>query len=78
MKKKEKVIYYKDELNDEFAGDSIVAKKIDANYVYLREQLFWKSGSYILVSYSSYSTGKTVYENTLSSQNSKQKATKKG
>lgn len=27
MKKKEKVIYYNDELNDEFAGDSIVAKK---------------------------------------------------
>ena len=40
MKKKEKVIYYNDELNDEFAGDSIVAKKIDANYVYLRDSFF--------------------------------------
>lgn len=43
MKKKEKVIYYKDELNDEFAGDNIVAKKIDASYVYLRDGFFGKA-----------------------------------
>jgi 1-acyl-sn-glycerol-3-phosphate acyltransferase len=35
MKKKEQpVIYYTDELNDEFAGDSLKARKIDENYSY--------------------------------------------
>lgn len=40
MKKEQKVIYYRDELNDEFAGDSIVAKKIDGSYEYDRDGLF--------------------------------------
>ena len=40
MKKEQKVIYYRDELNDEFAGDSIVAKKIDGSYGYDRDGLF--------------------------------------
>lgn len=34
--KKQKTIYYTDELNNEFAGDNITAKKIDGEYVYLR------------------------------------------
>ena len=29
----DKVIYYSDELNDEFAGDNIVPIKIDKNYI---------------------------------------------
>ncbi len=41
---KQKVIYYRDELNDEFADDHIKAKTIDKNYRYLRSRLlhlFW-------------------------------------
>lgn len=34
-----KVIYYKDELKDEFAGDEIKARKIDGSYRYLREDI---------------------------------------
>lgn len=48
MKKEQKVIYYQDELEDEFAGDNIKAKRIDGSYRYLREgaggrflHLFW-------------------------------------
>lgn len=37
MKRKQKIIYYQDELNDEFAGDHIQAKTIDGSYRYLRE-----------------------------------------
>ena len=37
MKKEQKVIYYRDELNDEFAGDHIKAKRIDGDYRYLRK-----------------------------------------
>lgn len=40
--KNEKIIYYSDEINDEFAGDHIVAKKIDGNYKYLRDSFFGK------------------------------------
>ena len=38
----EKVIYYEDELNDEFAGDSIKAIRIDGKYKYLRLGFFKK------------------------------------
>lgn len=37
MNHKQAVIYYQDELNDEFAGDHIKAKKIDGTYLYVRE-----------------------------------------
>ena len=37
-----KVIYYKDELNDEFAGDSIKARPIDEAYWYGDSSLFFK------------------------------------
>ena len=40
MSKQKKVIYYHDELNDEFAGDDIKAKKIDGSYRYLRENVW--------------------------------------
>lgn len=36
MSQKQKTIYYQDELNDEFAGDHIEAKKIDGAYRYIR------------------------------------------
>ena len=46
MKKEQKIIYYQDELNDEFAGDHIKAKKIDGTYQYIRED-FWGKVSHI-------------------------------
>lgn len=48
MKKEQKIIYYSNELEDEFAEDNIVPKKIDESYRYLREDflgrvrhIFW-------------------------------------
>ncbi len=42
MKLKRGVIYYKDELNDEFAFDELVPRKIGADYVYVYRS-FWKN-----------------------------------
>ena len=42
-----KIIYYNDELNDEFSGTSIVARKIDENYKYKRGHV-WNLISYII------------------------------
>ena len=39
--KNQKIIYYKDELNDEFAGDSIKARIIDENYWYGDSSFFF-------------------------------------
>ena len=38
----EKVIYYQDELNDEFSGDHIIPKKIDKNWVYVHTSFIKK------------------------------------
>ena len=37
----EKIIYYTDELNDEFAGDNLKPRVIDENYIYLPKGI-WK------------------------------------
>ena len=42
MRKLPEVIYYKDELNDEFAFDSITSRKIGADYCYVRDSIFGK------------------------------------
>ena len=39
MEDGKQVVFYHDELNDEFAGDHIQAKKIDADYRYVRESI---------------------------------------
>ncbi len=36
---KRQVNYYSDELNDEFAGDSIIPRRIDEHYPYIRDSL---------------------------------------
>lgn len=46
MKNRE-VIYYKDELNDEFSTAKIEAKKIDKNYEY-EHSFLWEACSYLL------------------------------
>ncbi|WP_075717838.1 lysophospholipid acyltransferase family protein [Roseburia sp. 499] len=42
MEKEQKVIYYSDELNDEFSGDNIVTKRIDGEYRYTRNRVLDK------------------------------------
>jgi len=39
--KEPKIIYYSDEINDEFSDDTIVPIKIDANYKYGEESFWW-------------------------------------
>jgi len=45
---KEKVIYYSDELNDDFANTNIIPVKINGDYKYIRKNIFWKIGHFIL------------------------------
>ncbi len=47
MKDRE-VIYYKDELNDEFSKAKISPRKIDENYKYIHKNPLWNISSYIL------------------------------
>ncbi|MDY2880656.1 MAG: lysophospholipid acyltransferase family protein [Candidatus Borkfalkiaceae bacterium] len=47
MKEQPRVIYYKDELNDEFSRAKIEAKKIDENYRYLREDFFHRALAFV-------------------------------
>ena len=41
-KKERKIIYYQDELNDEFSTAKIIPKKIDENYQYIHHSFFKK------------------------------------
>lgn len=43
-----KVIYYQDELNDEFSTAKIVPKKIDEHYCYIHKNPLWNIVSFIL------------------------------
>lgn len=45
--KEQKIIYYKDELNDEFSGPKITPIKIDENYKYKHGKI-WNICSYII------------------------------
>ena len=45
--KEQKIIYYKDELNDEFSGPKIIPIKIDENYKYKNGKI-WNICSYII------------------------------
>ena len=38
----EKIVYYEDELNDEFSGDDITPRIIDDNYKYITKNIFKK------------------------------------
>ena len=48
MSKEKKVIYYSDELNDDFADGNIETVKIDENYKYIRKNPFWNIAAFIL------------------------------
>ena len=45
----EKIIYYTDELNDEFAGDNLKPRVIDENYIYLPKGIWKKFTRFFLV-----------------------------
>lgn len=45
---KPQVIYYSDELNDEFSGANITPRIIDENYKYTHKNMFWNASSFIL------------------------------
>ena len=46
--KDKKVIYYKDELNDEFSTAKIIPRNIDKNYKYMHKNIFWNILSFLL------------------------------
>lgn len=43
----EKVRYYKDELNDDFAGNDIKTKKLPEDHKYIKKNPFWKVAAFI-------------------------------
>lgn len=43
-----KVIYYSDELNDDFAGTSITAREIDGDYEYIKKSFPWRAAAFVL------------------------------
>lgn len=46
--KEEKVIYYEDELNDEFSTAKITPRKIDENYKYIHKNVVWNVCSFFV------------------------------
>ena len=48
MAKNKKIIYYEDELNDDFAGGSIKKRTIDDKYKFIHKNPFWKLIEFIL------------------------------
>ncbi len=46
--KTKKVVYYHDELNDDFAGNHIRAKTVDHRFPYVHKNPFWRLGSFLL------------------------------
>ncbi len=49
MNEKDKVRYYKNELEDDFASNKNIEKiRIDSNYKYIHNNIFWKIGAFII------------------------------
>ena len=46
--KKQKIIYYEDELNDEFSTAKIEPRKIDENYKYIHKNVIWNACAFLL------------------------------
>ena len=46
--KEKKIIYYKDELNDEFSKAKIVPRRIDSSYKYEHRNPFWRLSAYLI------------------------------
>ena len=45
---KEKLVYYSDELNDEFSTAKIEPRKIDENYKYIHKNVIWNACAFLL------------------------------
>lgn len=45
---RQRIIYYRDEVNDDFAGTNIKTKPLRENYRYIRESAVWKTASFVL------------------------------
>ena len=48
MKKEKRIIYYQDELNDEFSKAKITPRIIDENYIYEHKSFWWNFASFVL------------------------------
>lgn len=46
--KEQKIVYYKDELNEEFSTAKIIPRVIDENYKYIHKNPFWNICSYLM------------------------------
>lgn len=46
--KNKKVIYYADEINDDFAGTKIKSCCVDENFKYIHKNIFWRFASFLL------------------------------
>ncbi len=46
--KPKKIIYYEDELNDEFSTAKIEPRKIDENYKYIHKNIIWNAVAFLL------------------------------
>lgn len=46
--KDKKVIYYEDELNEEFSGTTITPRKIDENYKFIHNNILYKISEYLV------------------------------
>lgn len=46
--KEQRIVYYQDELNDEFSGADITPRVIDEHYVYLHKNPMWNIGSLLV------------------------------
>ena len=45
---KGKIIYYKDELNEEFSEAQITPRVIDENYKYIHKNVIWNATAFLL------------------------------
>ena len=46
--KEKRVIYYKDELNDDFAGTNIKAQSVDGSFKFIHRSIFWRAAAFLL------------------------------
>lgn len=52
--KEKKVFYYKDELNDDFAGTNIKTQCVDSNFKFIHRSILWRSVAFFLYYFVAY------------------------
>ena len=48
MSKKERIIYYSDELNDDFAENNIKTKQVGKDFKYIHRNIFFRAFEFVL------------------------------